>query len=90
MRWLDGTTNTRDMNLGNLQEMVRAERPDLLQSMGLQRVRHNWATDKLFVYNNKYIVKEEEKSVKRILKLLTPRHTVGLKRNNRGMGRFLT
>ena len=40
--------------------------------------------------NNKYIVKEEEKAVKRILKLLKPRHTVGLKRNNRGMGRFLT
>ena len=36
--------------LGQTSEMVRAERPDLLQSMGLQRVRHNWATEQQQVY----------------------------------------
>ena len=41
MRWLEGITHAMDMNLGKLQEMVRAGRPGVLQSMGSQRVRPN-------------------------------------------------
>ena len=41
MRWLDGTSDSMDMNLGRLQEMVRDRRPDVLQSLGSQRVRHD-------------------------------------------------
>ena len=41
MRWLEGITDAMDMNLGKLQEMVRAGRPGVLQSKGSQRVRHN-------------------------------------------------
>ena len=42
MRWLDGISDAMNMNLGKLQEMVRdRERPDMLQSMGSQRVGHN-------------------------------------------------
>ena len=45
MRWLDGITDAMDMNWGKLQEMVRDRRPDTLQSMELQRVRHDWVTE---------------------------------------------
>ena len=42
MRWLDGVIDTMNMNLGKLLERVRDGRPGVLQSMGLQRVGHNW------------------------------------------------
>ena len=38
IRWLDGITDSKDMNLSKLQELVRAAKPGVLQSMGFQRV----------------------------------------------------
>ena len=45
VRWLDGITNSMDMSLSKLQELWWIGRPGVLQSMGLQRVGHNWATE---------------------------------------------
>jgi len=45
MRWLDSISSSVDMNLSKLQEMVKEEESDELQSMGLQRVGHDLAAE---------------------------------------------
>ena len=44
-RWSEGIANSMDMSLSKLWEMVKDRKPGVLQSMGSQRVGHDWVTE---------------------------------------------
>ena len=45
MTWLESITDSMDMNLNKLREMVKDREVWWLQSLGSQRVGHNWVTE---------------------------------------------
>ena len=55
MRWLDGITDSMDMSWVNSRSWWWTGRPGVLQSRGLQRVRHDWVIElnsELLLYSN--------------------------------------
>ena len=51
MRWLDGSTNSMDMSLPSSRIWWRTASPGVLQSTGLQRLRHDWETELNWTYH---------------------------------------
>ena len=47
MKLFNGITNSMDMSLSKLQEIVKTGKPGMLQSTRLQRVRHDLATEQV-------------------------------------------
>ena len=54
MKWLDSVTNTMDVNLSQLPQIVEDRGAGMIYSMVLQRVRHGLGTEQphphLFLY----------------------------------------
>ena len=49
--WLDSITDSVDMSLSRLRELVMDRNPGVLQSMGSQRDGHDWATELNWIWS---------------------------------------
>ena len=65
---MDSITNSVDMSLSKLREIVKNRKPDELQSMGLQRIRHSLVTKQK---QKKFLTKDGYNlSVKMLIKVI--------------------
>ena len=53
MRWLDGITDSIDMNVSKLWEIVKDRQTWRAVAQGSQRVRHNLVTEQQLIYSTR-------------------------------------
>ena len=70
MRWLHGTTSSKDMSLSKLGEIVKDRKPDMLQFMGSKGVRHSLVTEQQSSIKEKTKFKTKRDSIKKKKKKL--------------------
>ena len=78
MRQPDGITDSMDMSLSKLQELVTDRddgQPGVLESIGSQRVRHNWATELNWLIDEKMKAQGSQRT-SQTYRICTQRHQV--------------
>ena len=76
MKWLDGITNSMTGVWASSVRWWRKGKPSMLQSMGLQRVGHNWATEQQNVITIKITFFPEARQIHTIVQVEKNRYTI--------------